>query len=99
DPFLNVASGYLGTVHFTSSDTRSGVALPADYTFLAADKGVHTFTNGVTLVSAGSQTLTATDTSNGSVTGTATVTVNPAAASHFTIAAPAGSTAGNAFSL
>src|SRR5438105_14511343 len=26
---------YRGTVHFTSSDARSGVALPADYTFVA----------------------------------------------------------------
>src|SRR5262249_57606806 len=33
--------GYTGTVHFTSSDGKA--ALPADYTFVAADNGMHTF--------------------------------------------------------
>src|SRR5262249_31170847 len=37
----NTATGYRGTVHFTSSDSQA--ALPADYTFTAADAGVHTF--------------------------------------------------------
>jgi uncharacterized repeat protein (TIGR01451 family) len=82
----NTAPSYHGTIHFTSSDTRSGVALPADYTFVAADNGVHTFTNGVTLVSAGSQSVTATDTTSTSITGSATVTVNPAAASTLIVA-------------
>src|SRR5207245_41516 len=36
-------------------------AVPADYTFVAGDQGVHVFPNGVTLVTAGSQTITATD--------------------------------------
>src|SRR6185436_12729796 len=31
DAYGNVASGYQGTVHFTSSDVQAG--LPADYTF------------------------------------------------------------------
>ena len=34
-------TAYTGTVHFTSSDPRA--VLPADYTFTAADAGVHTF--------------------------------------------------------
>ena len=34
----NTATGYRGTIHFTSSDTRPRY-LPADYTFTAADKG------------------------------------------------------------
>src|SRR5206468_3200047 len=42
DAFGNIATGYTGTVHFTSTDTQA--ALPADYTFTAADAGVHTFT-------------------------------------------------------
>src|SRR5207237_9119392 len=67
------AGGYRGTVHFTSSDTRTGVVLPGDYTFTAADNGVHTFT-GVKLVTAGGQTLTATDTASASVAGSAAVT-------------------------
>jgi hypothetical protein len=38
----NVVTGYTGTIHFTSTDSRA--SLPANYTFRAADKGVHTFT-------------------------------------------------------
>ena len=71
DPYGNTANGsttgYLGTVHFTSSDGQAG--LPANYTFTAGDAGVHTFTNGVTLNTTGSQTVTATDTVTSSITG------------------------------
>lgn len=74
DPFANTATGYTGTVHFTSSDPNSPL-LPADYTFTSADAGAHTFTDGVTLMTLGSQTVAATDTVSGSVTGSATVTV------------------------
>ena len=52
------ATSYRGTVHFTSSDTQA--TLPADYTFVAGDNGVHTF-SGVSLKTAGSQSITATD--------------------------------------
>src|SRR5262249_13155576 len=58
DAFGNTATDYRGTVHFTSSDGQA--ALPADYTFTAADNGVHTFT--ATLKTAGTQSITATDT-------------------------------------
>jgi hypothetical protein len=95
----NTDATYRGTVHLTSSDTGAGVVLPADYTFTATDNGVHTFTNGVTLVTAGNQTVTATDTSNGSVTGSATETVNPATATHLGVSAPANATAGTPFSV
>ena len=73
-----VATGYLGTVHFTSSDGQA--VLPANYTFVAGDSGVHTFTATV-LKTAASQTIKATDTSTSSITGSATVTVSPATAS------------------
>jgi hypothetical protein len=97
DNFGNTATAYTGTVHFTSSD---GLAvLPANYTFVAGDHGVHIFANGVTLKTSGSRTVTATDTVTATITGTATVTVNPAAASHFSLSAPASSTAGSAFSV
>src|SRR5439155_19787458 len=43
DAFGNTATGYLGTVHFTKSDSGIGSAVPANYTFVAADSGVHTF--------------------------------------------------------
>jgi hypothetical protein len=62
-------NGYRGTVHFTSSDTNPSVALPSDYTFTAGDNGAHTFTNGFTLGTPGSQTVTATDTVNAVTTG------------------------------
>ena len=77
DAYGNVATGYLGTIHFTSSDTKASV--PADYTFIAADKGAHTFANtlspALTLRTAGSQWVRATDKTTASITGSQTVTV------------------------
>jgi subtilase family serine protease len=80
DSSNNLTPSYRGTVHFVSSDGAGQVVLPANYTFTAADAGVHTFT-GVTLVTAGSQTVTVTDTVNASITGSAALTINPALAS------------------
>jgi hypothetical protein len=75
-------SGYAGTVHLTSTDGQA--VLPANYTFTAADKGSHSFT--VTLKTAGTQTITATDTSGSATAGTSIgVAVSPAAASQFVI--------------
>ena len=72
--------------------------VPANYTFTAADAGAHTFS--ATLKTAGTQLLTATDTTTASITGTvAGITVNPAAASQFIISAPASVNAGASFSL
>jgi len=81
----NVVTTYQGTVHFTTTDSGTGVVVPVNYTFVAGDNGVHTFTNGFVLVTAGSQTITATDTLTSSITGNATVQVNPAAASTFVV--------------
>jgi hypothetical protein len=53
----NATPGYSGTVHFASSDHVA--TLPADYTFVAGDSGTHSFS--VTLKTAGTQSLTATD--------------------------------------
>ena len=79
----SVATSYAGTVHFTSSDPQA--VLPADYTFVPADNGVHTF--NVTLKTAASQSLTAQDTLTASITGTqSAITVTPSAASTFTVA-------------
>lgn len=63
---------YLGTVHFTSSDP--GATLPADYTFVAADAGVHTFPFTLTVL--GDQTITVTDTRSSGFTGTTKINVN-----------------------
>ena len=89
-------TGYTGTVHFTSTDVQAG--LPANYTFTAADAGVHIFT-GLTLKTAGSRTVTATDTGTSSITGSATVAVSPAAASTLVVTAPASVTTGAAFNV
>src|SRR5438445_4839304 len=83
DAFNNTATGYAGTVHFTSSD--GAATPPADSTLVS---GVKTFTNAVTLKTAGGQTVTATDTISNSSTGTSNpVTVSVAAATHYAVSA------------
>src|SRR5262249_30979397 len=84
DAFGNRSSSYPGTVHFTSTDALA--VLPANYTFTAADGGMHTFTNGAPLFTAGSRTITATDTVTSSQTGAQTVAVAAAAAASMTLA-------------
>ena len=78
DSFGNVASAYTGTVQFKSSDANA--VLPPNYTFVAADNGIHTF--NATLKTVGTQTLTVTDTVTASITGTQSgINVNPGSAS------------------
>jgi hypothetical protein len=72
DAYGNVVTGYTGTVHFRSSDSTA--TLPANYTFTAADAGVHTW-NGVILHTKGKKTLTVTDTLNSSLTATDSISV------------------------
>src|SRR2546428_22791 len=79
------ATGYTGTIHFTSSDGQA--VLRANYTFTSStaatpncttgcDQGIHTFTNGVVLKTA------ATESANRSMTGSESgIWVNPAATS------------------
>ena len=57
DTIGQIATGYTGTIYFSSSDVQAG--LPASYTFSAADAGVHTF--GATLKSAGTQSIAVRD--------------------------------------
>jgi hypothetical protein len=78
------ATGYVGTVHFTSTDGQA--VLPADYTFTTGDAGEHSFT--VTLKTAGTQSITVADKlrpadSAGTQSG---IVVDPAAFEHFVIA-------------
>jgi 6-phosphogluconolactonase (cycloisomerase 2 family) len=68
-----VVTGYTGKIHFTSTD--SSAKLPADYTFLATENGTHTFNNGVTLKTTGTQSVTATDAVTATITGSASLTV------------------------
>jgi uncharacterized repeat protein (TIGR03803 family) len=92
---LTTDTGYTGTIHFTSSDSHA--ALPADYTFQSSDQGVHTFT--ATLYTAGSQSITGTDTSNNLLSNTLGVTVTPAALTRLVISGPSSVRANNAFSV
>lgn len=94
----NVLTGYTGTVTFTSTDPHPGV-LPTDYTFTAADQGTHTFSGGVTLFTAGAQTLTVQDTANTSFTGSATIAVTAAPADHLLVTAPSTVVAGTPFDV
>jgi hypothetical protein len=69
DQYNQVAVHYIGTITFTTTDKGTGVLLPADYTFTAADAGTHTFTNGATLVTAGAQTISLYDKAYGTSGG------------------------------
>ncbi|HEU4889466.1 MAG TPA: hypothetical protein VFV49_16395 [Thermoanaerobaculia bacterium] len=71
-----VATGYTGTVQFTSTD--GAATLPTNYTFTGGDAGVHTFPAGFILRTAGSQIVTVTDVATATNTTSAGVTVGPA---------------------
>jgi hypothetical protein len=82
DRFQNRASGYTGTVHFSSSDYQA--MLPEDRRLT---NGVGTFR--VTLKTVGTQSITATDTADGHITGTQPgIVVTPAAASSLRLDGP-----------
>jgi hypothetical protein len=87
DAFGNTTPGYTGTVTFGSSDPAA-VFNPTSYTFLPSDHGVHTFTNGATLDTAGTQTITATDSTNNISGSSPNIVVNPAAASVLLVTSP-----------
>ncbi|QEL16754.1 beta strand repeat-containing protein [Limnoglobus roseus] len=103
DTIGQVATGYTGTVYFSSSDVQAG--LPASYTFTAADAGVKTFT--ATLKTAGTQSLTVRDLTGTLVGSQAGIAVTPAAFGRFILSVPNGTdskghilvTAGDAISL
>src|SRR5262249_11302595 len=82
DYFGNVATGYVGTGHCTSTDPKA--ALPGDYTFTAGDAGAHTFS--ASLVTAGTHSITVADTRTPSAMGTEDgIQVSPGAVSTFII--------------
>jgi hypothetical protein len=91
DQFGNVTTGYLGTIHFTSSDAQA--LLPADYAFVSADNGTHTFSAGATLRTIGTQSITASNMAPASLSGSQSgILVNPTAANHLAFAAQPGAT-------
>ena len=84
DAYGNTATGYQGTAHFTSSDPTA--VLPANYTFTAADAGTHVFSGAVILKTAGTQSVTATDTVTSTIKGAqAGIVVNAAALSKLAV--------------
>ncbi|HEX9506260.1 MAG TPA: Ig-like domain-containing protein, partial [Acidimicrobiia bacterium] len=80
DQFNNIATGYVGTADFSSTDAAAEFT-PPSHTFTSGtglDNGV--FTASVKFHAAGSQTVAATDHANASIIGTsAAVTVQPGA--------------------
>ncbi|MBN9118445.1 MAG: VCBS repeat-containing protein [Planctomycetes bacterium] len=83
DTIGRIATGYTGTIFFSSSDVQAG--LPASYTFTAADAGARTFT--ATFRTAGAQSIAARDAAG--LTGTeAGIVVTPAAFAGFRVSTP-----------
>jgi hypothetical protein len=96
DAFGNVATGYTGTVTFSSSDPIA--SLPAAYSFTAGDAGVHTFT--AALKRAGTQFIQVSDTLTPGVAGAeSSIAVSAAAVSQFAINGPATVTKGVGFKI
>jgi hypothetical protein len=94
DASNNTASGYSGTVHFSSSDPQA--VLPVNSTLT---NGMGNFS--ATLKTAGGQTITATDTVTALITGTSSsiIVSGTSGATHFSVIAPAGATPGVAFNF
>lgn len=76
DAYFNTVSGYRATVALTSTDPNTR-ALPASYTFTAADGGAHTFSS-VALLADGLQRITATEVGRPGITGVDSVQVTNA---------------------
>jgi len=82
DLYDNLKTNYTGTVLFTSDDAKAD--LPAAYTFNSIDKGVHTFTNGVTLKTTLNRSVTVKDNIETAKTGTQSpIHVDPDVITHF----------------
>jgi hypothetical protein len=92
DVFGNVATGYTGAVHLTSSDPSA--VLPAEGTLT---RGTGTFP--ITFASAGPLVIVATDPTNSLITTAATISVGAPAATAFHLTPPATATAGDVFNL
>jgi uncharacterized protein (TIGR03382 family) len=67
DQFGNIATGYTGTIHFSSSD--SAATLPADFVFLDGFGGVQ-FLGGAAFATEGTQSFTVEDTVDPTLTST-----------------------------
>jgi len=89
----SINTSYSGTVQFTSSDPHAVLPSPTTLT-----NGTGTF--NVTLVTAGTQSITATDTSNSGITGAeGGITITAGAATQFVISGPTSVASGTSFSI
>ena len=93
DPYGNTATGYAGTLHFTTSDPAPG-AMPSDATLT---NGQGSFS--ATLDTAGAQSITATDTATGTITGKFSVQITPLAASSLSLTVPSSAVINQPFNV
>ena len=89
DAFGNFATSYTGTINFSSTDPQA--VLPASYTF-AGDGVVQHF--DFSLRTAGTQTVTATDSVSPKLSGSVGYSISAALPVRFTVSGPATATAG-----
>jgi hypothetical protein len=93
DAFGNVATSYAGVVHLSSSDPQA--TLPDDFSLTGG-----TGAASVTLRTAGTQSLAATDTADSTLTGGESgIMVNPGGAARFAVAGPSTTPAGSSFAI
>ena len=85
DRYANQATAYRVTVHFTTSDTSSGVVLPPDSTMTCCVRAEFR----ATLDEAGPQSVTVTDTVTPSITGSLSVLIRPGPAASIRLDVPA----------
>jgi len=97
DAYGNLATGYTGTVVFSSSDSKAN--LPSQYTYTTSNGGVQTFTG--TLMTAGMQSITTTDMSSSSLNGTESgiSVVTPTVTVQASITGPASGVRGQSLSF
>ncbi|GAB4269254.1 MAG: hypothetical protein Kow0029_05180 [Candidatus Rifleibacteriota bacterium] len=99
DSFGNRATNYVGTVRFTVTDSHGSVVLPADYSFIPADNGIHDWIGGATLITPGISTIKVEDTTNATMSYEVPVTVLPGPVSNFVLSSGDTQTANAPFNL
>lgn len=99
DEFGNIAADYSGTVTFSTSDAHASVILPANYSFLPGDAGVHEWITAVKLITPGAQTLRVEDTVDTSMFYEMPLTVLPGPVAQFELSCNGIQTANAPFNL
>lgn len=89
DVYGNRATGYAGVIGFSSTDTGDSTVLPVYYKFVPADSGVHSFQKAVRLTTAGTHTITVSDTAEaGIVTHVTGIKVTSGTAANVALSPP-----------